>query len=47
MKKITPNFERFERELHEQINHIECELLTEELARYNVEAEQFEQLHQK
>jgi len=38
----TPDFERFEHELHEQIMAIESELLTEELARYDVEAEQIE-----
>lgn len=36
----TPDFECFEHELHEQIMAIERELLTEELARYDVEAEQ-------
>lgn len=38
----TPDFERFEHELHEQIMALECELLTEELARYDVKAEQIE-----
>jgi hypothetical protein len=38
----TPDFERFEHELHEQIMALECELLTEELARYDVEAKQIE-----
>ena len=38
----TPDFERFEHELHEQIMALECELLTEELARHDVEAEQLE-----
>jgi hypothetical protein len=38
----TPDFERFERELHEQIMALECELLTEELAHYDVEAELIE-----
>lgn len=37
-----PDFERFEHELHERIMALECELLTEELARYDVEAEQIE-----
>jgi len=38
----TPDFERFEHELHAQIMAIESELLTEELARYDVDAEQIE-----
>ena len=38
----TPDFERFERELHERIMAIERELLAEELARYDVTAEQIE-----
>jgi hypothetical protein len=38
----TPDFERFERELHEQVMAIERELLGEELARYDVSAEQIE-----
>ena len=29
-EKSAPDFERFEHELHEQINPIECEMLTEE-----------------
>jgi hypothetical protein len=37
-----PNFERFEHELHERIMVLECELLTAELARYDVKAEQIE-----
>ncbi len=37
-----PDFERFEHELHEQVMAIERELLTEELACYDVEAEQIE-----
>ena len=37
-----PDFERFEHELHERIMALECELLTEELARYDVEAEKIE-----
>jgi hypothetical protein len=38
----TPDFERFENELHKQIMDIECELLAEELACYDVDAEQVE-----
>jgi hypothetical protein len=38
----TPDFERFEHEVHERIMALECELLSEELARYDVEAEQIE-----
>lgn len=37
-----PDFERFEQELHEHIMAIERELLAEELARYDVTAEQIE-----
>lgn len=37
-----PDFERFEHELHEQIMALEGELLTAELARYDVAAEQIE-----
>jgi hypothetical protein len=37
-----PDFERFERELHEQVMAVERELLAEELARYDVIAEQIE-----
>jgi hypothetical protein len=37
-----PDFERFEHELHEHIMAIERELLTEELSRYDVTAEQIE-----
>jgi hypothetical protein len=37
-----PDFERFERELHEQVMAVERELLAEELARYDVTAEQIE-----
>jgi len=36
----TPDFEQFERELHEHVMALECELMTEELARYDVTAEQ-------
>jgi hypothetical protein len=35
-----PDFERFEHELHERIMALEREMLTEELARYDVKAEQ-------
>lgn len=38
----TPDFEHFEHELHEKMMAIEREILTEELARYDVEAEQIE-----
>jgi len=38
----TPDFERFEHELHEQIQAIECEFLAEELARYDVTAAEIE-----
>jgi hypothetical protein len=38
----APDFERFERELHEQVMTVERELLAEELARYDVTAEQIE-----
>jgi hypothetical protein len=38
----TPDFERFERELHEYVMGLERELLAEELARYDVSAEQIE-----
>ena len=37
-----PDFERFEHELHEHIMAVERELLAEELARYDVTAEQIE-----
>ena len=37
-----PDFEQFERELHEQVMAVERELLAEELARYDVTAEQIE-----
>lgn len=39
-KTDIPDFEHFEHELHEKMMAIERELLTEELARYDVEAEQ-------
>lgn len=38
----TPGFEAFERELHEQIMALERELISEELARYDVTAEAIE-----
>jgi hypothetical protein len=38
----TPDFERFEHELHEKMMAVESEMLTEELARYDVDAEQIE-----
>lgn len=38
----TPDFERFERELHEHIMALERELVTSELARYDVAAEHIE-----
>jgi len=41
-KTATPDFERFERDLHEQIMAIERELLTDALACYDVETEQIE-----
>jgi len=41
-EKSPPDFERFEHELHERVMALECELLTAELARYDVEAEQLE-----
>jgi hypothetical protein len=41
-EKDPPDFERFEHELHERIMALECELLTAELARYDVDVEQLE-----
>ena len=38
----TPDFESFERELHVQIQALECELLATELARYDVSAPEIE-----
>ena len=38
----TPDFERFEHELHDQIQAIECEFLAEELAHYDVAADEIE-----
>jgi hypothetical protein len=37
-----PDFERFEHELHERVMALECELLAEGLARYDIQAEQVE-----
>jgi hypothetical protein len=37
-----PDFEQFERELHEHVMAVEREILKEELARYDVTAEQIE-----
>jgi hypothetical protein len=41
-KTETPNFEHFEHGLHEHMMAIERELLSEEMARYDVDAEQIE-----
>ena len=41
-EETPPDFERFEHELHERIMLLECELLTAELARYDVDVEQLE-----
>jgi hypothetical protein len=38
----TPDFEQFERELHEHVMALEREVVTQELARYDVTAEQVE-----
>lgn len=38
----TPDFERFEHELHDQIQALECEFLAAELARYDVAADEIE-----
>lgn len=38
----VPEFEQFERELHEQIMNLERECVAEELARYDVAAERIE-----
>ena len=40
----TPDLEQFERELHEHAMAIERELVAEELARYDVSAEQIEDI---
>lgn len=37
-----PDFERFEHELHEKMIAVESEMLTEELVRYDIDAEQIE-----
>jgi hypothetical protein len=38
----TPDFEQFERDLHEMVMALECELISEELARYDVVAHEIE-----
>ena len=38
----APDFERFERDLHEMVMAVECELIGEELARYDVTADEIE-----
>src|SRR5258708_33733052 len=38
----TPEFEQFERELHEHVMNLERECLAEELSRYDVTAERIE-----
>jgi hypothetical protein len=38
----VPDLEQYERELHKRMMDIECELLGEELERYDVSAEQIE-----
>ena len=38
----TPDFEQFERELHEQVMALEREFVAAELARYDVSSEQVE-----
>jgi hypothetical protein len=38
----TPDFEQFERDLHEKVMALECELISEELARYDVVAQEIE-----
>jgi hypothetical protein len=38
----APDFERFERDLHEMVMALECELIGEELARYDVRADEIE-----
>jgi hypothetical protein len=40
--QATPDFEQFERELHEQVMALERELIAEELAHYDVTTEQVE-----
>ena len=39
---VPDDFETFERELHERIMVLECELIAEELARYDVDVEEVE-----
>lgn len=41
-RSATPNFEQFERDLHDQMMALERELLAVELARYDVDAQQIE-----
>jgi len=41
-QNTTPSFEQFERDLHDRVMALERELLTAELARYDVDAEQIE-----
>jgi len=41
-KNGVPNLEQYERELHEHMMDIECELLGEELSRYDVSVEKIE-----
>ena len=38
----APDFEQFERDLHERVMALECELIGEELARYDVTADEIE-----
>src|SRR3970282_696853 len=38
----VPDLEQYERELHEYVMAVECELLGDELARYDVSVEQIE-----
>jgi len=38
----APDFERFERDLHEMVMALECELIGEELAHYDVRADEIE-----
>ena len=38
----TPDFEQFERDLHEMVMALECELISEELAHYDVVAQEIE-----
>lgn len=41
-QSVAPSFEQFERDLHKHMIELEQELLTTELARYDVDAEQIE-----